>query len=674
MTTFFIITTGSKHPWWPFFITTLLLLLFLGASSSDDGAANNSSLSSDSQLLLKFKESLQNNELLSSWNASSSPPCSGSHWKGVLCYKNEHIWGLKLENMRLKGVIDVDSLKALPYLRTISLMNNDFESTWPELNKLAGLKNIYLSNNKFYGEIPDQTFEGMQWLKKIHLSNNHFTGAIPTSLATLPRLIDLRLDDNKFTGYIPQFQQTLLKSFNVANNQLEGDVPTSLSKMPASSFSGNKRLCGAPLNACSSSTKKNKKPTTITKIIMVVVLVVAAVVVIGVVMFFLLLRRRKINQQDVARSVENPHNNNNATSISSHHQQKKRSTETTSDDDGNNNNDQRSQGSSSSSKSKGDNMKLSFVRDDREAFDLQDLLRASAEILGSGCFSSSYKAALINGPMMVVKRFKQMNNVGKQEFQEHMRRIGRLSHPNLLPLVSYYYRKEEKLLISDFVCNGSLAVRLHGHKALGQPSLDWPSRLKIVQGVAKGLEYLYKEMPSLIAPHGHLKSSNVLLSESYEPILNDYGLVPVINQDLAPNLMVVYKSPEYSQHGRITKKTDVWSLGILILEILTGKLPANFVVQPQQTSQAAGSKGSSDHQLSSSLANWVDSVVPQSWSSGDEVFDKDITIATSGYNTSGEGDNMEKLLKIALACCEVDVDKRWDLKEAVDKIQEVKER
>jgi hypothetical protein len=111
---------------------------------------------------------------------------------------------------------------------------------------------------------------------------------------------------------------------------------------------------------------------------------------------------------------------------------------------------------------KGEPPKLSFVRDDREKFDLPDLLKASAEILGSGCFGSSYKAALNSGTMMVVKRFKQMNNVGREEFQEHMRRLGRLKHSNLLPLVAYYYRKEEKLLITDFVEKGSLAVHLHG--------------------------------------------------------------------------------------------------------------------------------------------------------------------------------------------------------------------
>lgn len=118
--------------------------------------------------------------------------------------------------------------------------------------------------------------------------------------------------------------------------------------------------------------------------------------------------------------------------------------------------------SSSATAKRGESTKLVSVRDDREKFDMQDLLRASAEILGSGNFGSSYKAALLSGTVMVVKRFKQMNNVGREEFQQHMRRIGRLRHRNVLPLVAYYYRKEEKLLVSDYVQKGSLAVHLYG--------------------------------------------------------------------------------------------------------------------------------------------------------------------------------------------------------------------
>lgn len=108
--------------------------------------------------------------------------------------------------------------------------------------------------------------------------------------------------------------------------------------------------------------------------------------------------------------------------------------------------------------------RLIFLRDDRPSFDLSDLLSASAEILGSGVFGSTYKAAMNNGSssMMVVKKYSKMNDVARDEFHEHMKMLGKLKHPNVLPIVAYYYRKEEKLLVSDYVANYSLAVHLHG--------------------------------------------------------------------------------------------------------------------------------------------------------------------------------------------------------------------
>jgi hypothetical protein len=105
---------------------------------------------------------------------------------------------------------------------------------------------------------------------------------------------------------------------------------------------------------------------------------------------------------------------------------------------------------------------LVFIQEGRVRFEIEDLLRASAEVLGSGNFGSSYKATLCEGPAVVVKRFKDMNGVGREDFSEHMRRLGRLAHPNLLPLVAYLYKKEEKLLITDHIVNGSVAQVLHG--------------------------------------------------------------------------------------------------------------------------------------------------------------------------------------------------------------------
>jgi len=198
------------------------------------------SAASDSENLLKLKDSFQNyGSSLDSWN-SSTPPCTVGHanWHGILCYEGK-VWGVKLENMGLKGVIDIESLQALPYLRTLSFMNNNLEGSWPEIHRLAGLKSVYLSHNKFSGEIPYRAFEGLKWLKKVHLSHNRFSGYIPASLTQLPRLIELRLEGNEFTGPIPIFHHlNRLRSFSVANNQLQGQIPSTVSRMPTSSFSG----------------------------------------------------------------------------------------------------------------------------------------------------------------------------------------------------------------------------------------------------------------------------------------------------------------------------------------------------------------------------------------------------------------------------------------------------
>lgn len=191
-----------------------------------------------------------------------------------------------------------------------------------------------------------------------------------------------------------------------------------------------------------------------------------------------------------------------------------------------------------------------------------------------------------------------------------------------------------------------------GKRGPDHPGLDWPIRLKIIQKVAKALAYLYQQLPDLVIPHGHLKSSNVLLDYKVEPVLSDYGLVPAINREHAHQIMVAYKSPEFLKYDRTTRKTDVWSLGILILETLTGKFPENYLKQ--------GKGANSD------LLSWVNSVVREEWTG--EVFDKDMK-----GTRNGEGE-MLKLLKIGMSCCEWDIERRWDLKEAVARIEELKER
>ncbi|CAN0901308.1 Pollen receptor-like kinase 1 [Linum grandiflorum] len=637
----------------------------------------------ESEILLEFKASLGNTRALVDWNTDSSV-CDGdrANWIGVLCGEGL-VWGLQLETMGLTGTIDVDSLAKLEDLKTLSLLNNEFGGALPEFKKLGGLRSLYLSNNQFSGEIPEDAFEGMIKLKKLYLSENKFTGEIPSSLAGLSKLTALKLQQNEFTGQLPKFTAKF-ESFNASHNMLEGPIPPSLSQMDASAFSGNKGLCSKPLPACkpgihvTGAPAPSPMPTTATATRSIVtdsldldnddqtddprgpirnpsttslvfVTIVVGAAVCGILAAALILTRRRkhtIHQP----SIEAPPPD------ASHHKRAPSQDHTNKVPAG--------AAAAVVAATAAAEVKLTFVREDRGKFELQDLLKASAEILGSGCFGASYKAALTSGQVMVVKRFKQMNNVGREEFHEHMRRLGRLKHANLLPLVAYYYRKEEKLLVHDFVPCGSLAFHLHGQQQ-HQPSLEWDNRLKIIKGVAKGLAYLYKELPSMMAPHGHLKSNNVLLDENFEPYLTDYALIPVINSESAQELMVAYKSPEYLRHGRVTKKTDVWSLGMLILEVITGQLPATFLKQGVGgDGSSVPSRGGDDKEVD--LATWVTSIPEEQW--WRDVIDKQLWEEMNNHN-KGE---MVKLVKIGVSCCREDVEKRPDLKEALERIDDVK--
>ncbi|XP_072978509.1 pollen receptor-like kinase 4 [Typha angustifolia] len=621
----------------------LTLLLFAAAHASE------------ADVLLKFKAAISDpTGTLETWSAANGSPCmhNNTRWAGVIC-DNATVLGLQLENGSLSGTLDLDVLTALPNLRTLSFMNNSFKGPMPEVRSLGSLKSAYFSRNRFSGTIPDDAFTGMGSLKKLHLSQNEFSGPIPTSLAKLPRLMEVMLDGNNFDGAVPDLRMKSLQLVNLSNNALEGNIPPSLGKMDADLFAGNKGLCGAPLNVqCNTSSSPQQLPLSLPLPLplpmppprkhstfgFIASVAIAIGVTLAIVVALLATRRTsQVHEEQLGRPpsskrpIKGGLSEGNLESGPNEHVGTAAGKKAARDHD---------QG------------RLVFVREDTERFELPDLLKSSAEVMGAGHLGCSYKATLMNGPSMVVKRLRDMNRVGKEDFEEHMRRMGRLLHPNLLPLVAYYYRKEEKLLVTEYAAHRSLADQLYsGDRGTKNPTLDWPTRLKIVKGVARGLAYLYDELSMLTVPHGHLRSSNVLLNESFEPLLADYALTPVMNQSHAAQYMAAYKSPEYNQFGQTSKKSDVWSLGLLILEILTGKHPANDSSQ--------GKPGGCD------LVDWIKSVDEREWC--EQVFDSELK-----ETKNGEGE-MVKLMKIALACCEGNVDKRWEIKEAVDKIEELRE-
>ncbi|CAL5041545.1 unnamed protein product [Urochloa decumbens] len=614
-------------------------LLLLAAAAALIALAAAQSQPSETQVLQKFRSTLRGPdggppEQLRQWDTGA--PCDADNtprWAGVrLCAKGRVVV-LQLEALGLRGpALDLSLLAPLVGLRSLSLAQNSLTGALPDVSALPALKFLYLFQNAFSGEIPDGAFAKLRALQKLDLSRNGFSGPIPSSIATSGKLRDVNLANNNFSGPVPDGLRRLGAGLHVQGNKLVCGVPGGPACPPSPS----------PSPSSSSSSGSMKVLMTIA---IVVVAIGALLAVAGV---FAAIQARR-NAPRYAGHTETLGGSPDAAAkvkvISAPavkiEQQGDGGAMTPA-----------AAGKRGSGRREEHHGKLVFVQEGRARFELEDLLRASAEVLGSGNFGASYKATLLDGPALVVKRFKEMNGAGREDFAEHMRRLGRLVHPNLLPVVAYLYKKEEKLLVTDYMPNGSLAHVLHGGARSSLPPLDWPKRLKIIKGVARGLAYLYDELPMLTVPHGHLKSSNVLLDASFEPVLTDYALAPVVTPQHAAQVMVAYKSPECAaQGGRPGRKSDVWSLGILVLEVLTGKFPANYLRQ--------GRAGTD-------LAGWVHSVVREEWTG--EVFDMDMR------GTRGAEGEMVKLLKVGLGCCEPDVDRRWGLEEALARVEELRER
>ncbi|XP_056174647.1 disease resistance protein L6-like [Syzygium oleosum] len=196
-------------------------------------------------------------------------------------------------------------------------------------------------------------------------------------------------------------------------------------------------------------------------------------------------------------------------------------------------------------------------------FDLEDLFRASAEVLGRGTVGTTYKAHLDDGTTVVVKRLNHVV-LSAEDFRDKVVALAAMDHENLVPLRGYYYSKEEKLLFYDYMPLGSLSSQLHGSRGSGRTPLSWEVRLSIALGAARAIEHLHAQRrPNIL--HGRIKSSNVLLTPSYEVRVSDYGIAPLRSSALVG--------------AADSTMADVYKFGLLLLELLTGKLPTQLPIK-----------------------------------------------------------------------------------------------
>ncbi|KAF7817474.1 putative inactive receptor kinase [Senna tora] len=592
-------------------------------------------LPSDALALLAFKSTADLNNHLHFY-----PRDAFCKWQGVQCNAHHKAHRLILHSLDLGGVFAPHTLSRLDQLRVLSLQNNSLTGPIPDLSALFNLKTLFLDNNYFTGSFPPSILS-LHRLRTLDFSHNNLSGPIPNALTKLDRFYYLRLSSNRFNGTIPPLNQSALRTFDVSANNLTGPIPVTptLARFGPSSFSLNPALCGEiihkechpsapffaptpplitappPAVALGQSAqvngfirppyrKKHNRTAVIIGFSAGVLVLIASLVCLVVAVKKQGDKKEAsghIMGSDAAATAE-------AAAVMQMEQEKELEEKV-----------KRVQGMQV-----GKSGSLIFCAGEAQLYTLDQLMRASAELLGRGSLGTTYKAVLDNRLIVTVKRLdaaKMAADASKEVYERHMESVGGLRHPNLVPLRAYFQAKEERLLIYDYQPNGSLFSLIHDranshsnptanmfprfarcrfnfkkvHLIDNQSSrssrakpLHWTSCLKIAEDVAQGLSYIHQAWRLV---HGNLKSSNVLLGPDFEACITDYCLSMLANPSSFhddPDSSA-YRAPETRNPSQQpTPKSDVYAYGILLLELLTGKPPSQhpFLVPADKISWA----------------------------------------------------------------------------------------
>jgi hypothetical protein len=369
-------------------------------------------------------------------------------------------------------------------------------------------------------------------------------------MGDLPGLQKLDMSSNTLSGPIPASlgQLKKLSNFNVSNNFLVGQIPSDgvLSGFSKNSFIGNLNLCGKHVdvvcqddsgNPSSHSQSGQNQKKNSGKLLISASATVGALLLVALMCFwgcFLYKKLGKVEIKSLAKDV------GGGASIVMFHGDLPYS-------------------------SKDIIKKLEMLNEEH--------------IIGCGGFGTVYKLAMDDGKVFALKRILKLNEGFDRFFERELEILGSIKHRYLVNLRGYCNSPTSKLLLYDYLPGGSLDEALHER---GE-QLDWDSRVNIIIGAAKGLSYLHHDCSPRII-HRDIKSSNILLDGNLEARVSDFGLAKLLEDEESHITTIVagtfgYLAPEYMQSGRATEKTDVYSFGVLVLEVLSGKRPtdASFI-------------------------------------------------------------------------------------------------
>ncbi|KAL2903622.1 Receptor protein kinase-like protein ZAR1 [Bienertia sinuspersici] len=499
------------------------------------------------------------------------------------------------------------SMCSLPKIQNVDLSGNSLSGEIPKgLNQCKQLQRLILARNNFSGQLPGAVWPALMNLVQLDLSSNNLDGNIPEELGELKSLSGtLNLSFNHLSGKIPKSLGDLpmTVSFDLRANNLSGEIPQtgSFANQGPTAFLRNPLLCGFPLqkdctvksnapppmgvNSSNTGARPGHKGLSPGLILLISAADAAVVAFVGLILIYFYWKKK---DHSTGCSCT-------GTIKLGRHLNKNRKSRFCGCFNGSLNNDIETDSEKGSSEGgEGDGEGELVAIDKGFSFELDELLRASAYVLGKSGLGIVYKVVLGNGIPVAVRRLGEGGDQQRyKEFVAEIHAIGKVKHPNVVKLRAYYWAPDEKLLISDFISNGNLGNALRGRTGQPSTSLTWSTRLKIAKGTARGLAYLHECSPRKFV-HGDIKPSNILLDNEFQPYISDFGLNRLISiagnepsssggfmGGALPNIKPTnqekinnYRAPEARINAsRPTQKWDIYSFGVVLLELLTGKSP-----------------------------------------------------------------------------------------------------
>ncbi|KAE9585281.1 hypothetical protein Lal_00018248 [Lupinus albus] len=544
--------------------------------------------------------------------------------KSILSCKNLN--KLDISNNRFNGTIpnEICSVTRLQYLL---LDQNSMRGEIPhEIGSCAKLLELQLGSNYLSGTIPPEIGHIRNLQIALNLSFNHLHGPLPPELGRLDKLVSLDVSNNRLSGNIPDELKGMLSliEVNFSNNLFGGPVPTFVpfQKCPSSSFLGNKGLCGEPLNSSCGDLydeHKNYHHRVSYRIILAVIgsgLAVFMSVTVVVLLFMIRERQEKVAKE--ADKIVDDRANDNPTVIAG----------------------------------------SVFVDNLRQAIDLDAVVKATlkdSNKVSSGTFSTVYKAVMPSGMVLSVRRLKSIDKTIIQHQNKMIReleRLGKVSHANIVQPIGYVIYEDVALLLHHYFPDGTLAQLLHESTRQLDYQPNWPERLSVAIGLAEGLAFLHH----VAIIHLDISSGNVLLDANSKPLLGEIEISKLLDPSKGTGSISAvagsfgYIPPEYAYTMQVTAPGNVYSYGVVLLEILTTRQPVD-----EEFGEGVD------------LVKWVHSA-PVRGETPEQILDARLSTVSFGWRK-----DMLAALKVALLCTDNTPAKRPKMKNVVEMLQEIKQ-